>query len=738
LASKSNGQILEWAMRLPHHMCRVSVLLAALLVASLLSPLPATAAPGTITVVSISLNAANPIAPGTPFSWTVTFSAPIDPFTVDPSGFTVFYDDGTPGNPTGGLVPIISATPDPSGLSITVVPTPRSDIGTYTLTVVGPLSGLDGSSVTGLPVSGGVYTMAITGVVWVGSTADGAPRPAPNCADMATSDCTLREAIATANSGQDRIRFRPTVTGAITLDQAQGTLSLTQSVAIIGPGATVLAVDGAGLIGIFHVFGTPTIALSGLTIRHGNVVGESYGGALAIEGGDITLSADAFTSNTAGGAGGAIASRGGAILRVTSSTFTGNQSTGNNGGAIDSAFPGVQLVVTDSTFTDNTAPMGNGGAINNYQGVATLTNVTLANNGSDDSVASYADAGLPATTNLTNVVIANAGNGAADLLSIGGGTFTGSNNLTDDSSGSLITGGTGTITGQPALLGTLGDYGGLTQTVPLLPGSPAIDAGSCAAGYHDQRGIAQVGAACDIGAFESRGFTLAISGGNVQSIPVGTPFPLPLAVTMAAKSIGEPVQGGQVTYTVSPVGGAAATLSANTAAIGGGDASVTATANSVPGGPYGVVASATGAQSLAFSLMNTNPLTGIAVTGPTSGTMKVGETAQFHATATYSDGSHSDITSTVTWNASSPTIASVDSTGSVTAKAPGPVTITASIASPAGIRTQTPLQGQVPVTIVQPTLTGVQPGPAPASRPSGATLPGGTPKPAPAPLPPMR
>jgi predicted outer membrane repeat protein len=491
-------------------------------------------------------------------------------------------------------------------------------------------------------------------------------------------------------------------------------------------------------MGIFHVYGSPTIALSGLTIRHGNVVGESYGGALAIEGGDITLSADAFTSNTAGGAGGAIASRGGTILRITSSTFTGNQSTGNNGGAIDSAFLGVQLVVTESTFTGNTAPNGDGGAINNYQGVATLTNVTLANNGSYDSVASYADAGLPATTNLTNVVIANAGNGAADLLSIGGGTFTGSNNLTDDSSGSLITGGTGNITGQPALLGTLGDYGGLTQTVPLLPGSPAIDAGSCAAGYHDQRGIAQVGAACDIGAFESRGFTLAISGGNVQSIPVGTPFPLPLAVTMAAKSIGEPVQGGQVTYTVSPVGGAAATLSANTAAIGGGDASVTATANSVPGGPYGVVASATGAQSLAFSLMNTNPLTGIAVTGPTSGTMKVGETAQFHATATYSDGSHSDITSTVTWNASSPTIASVDSTGSVTAKAPGPVTITASIASPAGIRTQTPLQGQVPVTIVQPTLTGVQPGPAPASRPSGATLPGGTPKPAPAPLPPMR
>ena len=63
-------------MRLPHHMCRVSVPLIALLVASLLSPLPATATPDTLTVVSISRDAANPIAPGTPFSWTVTFSPP--------------------------------------------------------------------------------------------------------------------------------------------------------------------------------------------------------------------------------------------------------------------------------------------------------------------------------------------------------------------------------------------------------------------------------------------------------------------------------------------------------------------------------------------------------------------------------------------------------------------------------------------------------------------------------------
>lgn len=50
------------------------------------------------------------------------------------------------------------------------------------------------------------------------------------------------------------------------------------------------------------------------------------------------------------------------------------------------------------------------------------------------------------------------------------------------------------------LLGALSDNGGPTQTIPLLEGSPAIDAAEgCSA--TDQRGEPR-GAACDIGAFE--------------------------------------------------------------------------------------------------------------------------------------------------------------------------------------------------------------------------------------------
>jgi hypothetical protein len=55
-------------------------------------------------------------------------------------------------------------------------------------------------------------------------------------------------------------------------------------------------------------------------------------------------------------------------------------------------------------------------------------------------------------------------------------------------------------------LGTLGNYGGPTETIPLLPGSAAIDAipasdSSC--GGTDQRGTARPGGSgCDIGAYE--------------------------------------------------------------------------------------------------------------------------------------------------------------------------------------------------------------------------------------------
>ncbi len=139
----------------------------------------------------------------------------------------------------------------------------------------------------------------------------------------------------------------------------------------------------------------------------------------------------------------------------------------------------------------------------------------------------------------------------------------------------------------------------------LLPGSPAIDAGNNAlipSGVTtDQRGLPRiVNGNVDIGAFESSGFTIAVTSGSGQTAGAFAP----LVVTVTANNPIEPVAGGQVTFTP-PASGASAVLTGNPATIGAsGTASVTATSDGVAGS-YTVSATASGAPGAAsFSLTN--------------------------------------------------------------------------------------------------------------------------------------
>jgi hypothetical protein len=167
------------------------------------------------------------------------------------------------------------------------------------------------------------------------------------------------------------------------------------------------------------------------------------------------------------------------------------------------------------------------------------------------------------------------------------------------------TGGTNIITTSP-LLGTLGNYGGNTQTIPLLPGSSAINAGNstyCSIG-HDQRGVNYVGK-CDIGAFESHGITLTKTGGDSQSTKVNTAFAHPLTLTVT-NAYSEPVNGGVITFTA-PASGASTNPAKSTATIASGSVSRSVSANGTAGS-YNVTASASGASgSLSFALTNTPP-----------------------------------------------------------------------------------------------------------------------------------
>ena len=104
---------------------------------------------------------------------------------------------------------------------------------------------------------------------------------------------------------------------------------------------------------------------------------------------------------------------------------------------------------------------------------------------------------------LGAIIANNIGFGVPDDFRTYGPVVTsGANNLVVAASAPLPP---DTISDDP-LLGTLGDNGGPTMTIPLMAGSPAIDAGNDVASLStDQRGLGfprTVGPQPDIGAFE--------------------------------------------------------------------------------------------------------------------------------------------------------------------------------------------------------------------------------------------
>jgi hypothetical protein len=130
---------------------------------------------------------------------------------------------------------------------------------------------------------------------------------------------------------------------------------------------------------------------------------------------------------------------------------------------------------------------------------------------------------------------------------------TNDHNLIEGFSACGVNGVNGNLIGLDPLLGPSGNYGGSTQTTALLPGSPAIDAGNACL-TTDQRGVARPRvAACDIGAFESQGFNLTVTGGSGQSTPVHLAFSDPLSL-IVSYSFGVPVDGGQVVFTGPVIG----------------------------------------------------------------------------------------------------------------------------------------------------------------------------------------
>jgi hypothetical protein len=192
-----------------------------------------------------------------------------------------------------------------------------------------------------------------------------------------------------------------------------------------------------------------------------------------------------------------------------------------NGGAI---YTHGELVMTNCTLWANKAEggdaiiasaggAGSGGGLCANAGSVTLQNVSFAGNsavggrdlaGRDTALlANNQGGGIFASTNstvsLSNTILAYSPSGWNSL----GTVIDGGHNISSDGTAGFTA--VSSKNNTDPILGPLGDYGGGQLTLPLLAGSPAIDAGdSDSCPPTDQRGISRpYGSGCDIGAFES-------------------------------------------------------------------------------------------------------------------------------------------------------------------------------------------------------------------------------------------
>jgi CSLREA domain-containing protein len=367
--------------------------------------------------------------------------------------------------------------------------------------------------------------------------------------------CSLREAIIAANQhpGPDTVMLPA---GEYVLQRvgqedqaAAGDLDLRDDLTLIGAGAESTLIDGNQIDRVFRIHSPAVVLLSGLTIQRGGIInigtltlenctlsGNSArqgGGIYNQTGGTLTLKNCTLSGNLADDGGGGIYNQTGGTLTLENCTLSGNLArNGLDGGGIYNQTGGT-LTLKNCTLSGNSAGQGGGGIYNQTGGTLTLKNCTLSGNSAGQggggiynqtgstltlenctlsgNSAGTAGDGIDGKAILENTIIANSPHGrncSTPLQSNG-------HNL-DDGDGGCGFFNTGNLSGVPANLAPLGNYGGPTQTHALCTGfgmphpdctaaSPAVDAGAnahCPA--TDQRGAPRpYGSACDIGAYES-------------------------------------------------------------------------------------------------------------------------------------------------------------------------------------------------------------------------------------------
>lgn len=289
-----------------------------------------------------------------------------------------------------------------------------------------------------------------------------------------------------------------------------------------------------------------------------NTAADSGGGAL-FSTGNVTVTNSTFNLNTANGgdsgdtfgpdcfgahqSGDGGAARGGAIqadagsLIINTATFANNSANGGNGG--DGGPTNVGICAQSS---HGAGGLAHGGAITNTNAATVnIKHATISSNSAQAGNSGVNQAGAtlplrlvaegtgggirvgPGTVTLENTIIANntAANGAGDTTGaptpgpdVDGTVTSNGHNLLGDATEAGGFTGTGDLIGANPNLAPLANNGGPTETMELLPGSDAIDAGVAAGSTFDQRGMPRTvndpgvsdeatSDGTDIGAFET-------------------------------------------------------------------------------------------------------------------------------------------------------------------------------------------------------------------------------------------
>lgn len=314
------------------------------------------------------------------------------------------------------------------------------------------------------------------------------------------------------------------------LNLQKGTLTMTSTT------ISDNVVDGAqGSMG-GGIFNAGRMSTQTSTFSHNSVTGNASGeggGIFNAKGGVLAVTTSTFSGNKAGGnpagIGGGLYNDNAGVLTVMLSTISGNMAAGSQGGLGGGIANQGKFVMATSTLSGNSALGGTGGyggGVYSYnptdQGISTtLLFCTLyGNSASTDGGGIEVNATGKSNTILSDSLIAaNQSHTGPDLS---GMLISGGYNLVEDVAGASglnpatdmhITEANIKIDSQ------LSNNGGPTQTLALLPGSPAINAvppqnckvtitdalGHSVSISTDQRGKmrpVEAARSCDIGAYE--------------------------------------------------------------------------------------------------------------------------------------------------------------------------------------------------------------------------------------------